>query len=461
MNSILGKVCNAAALAAQAAFLLSAPLAAFAGGHDSGEAPEDPPPVRLGERLFIDKRFSSPDCEPRFSCRVCHLVDEEKDKGGIRAYVDFEKRSKIPRRKEDHHEIEIRNSPTMLDCVEMPRLHMDGQFHSLEELSKTTLSGRNMGWIAGEEEKSFDNAFAVLLNDKGEADPPNLAEGSYAEQFKAAYNVDIAEMERDEAIGWIAKSMSDYMRSLRTTRDSPYDMFLQLNALPAAPEPGQTPSAYADALLGRVRGLEAEGKLAMPGEGFGSVELKGFRIFFRTHGPDRAGSCVECHTPPAFTDFSMHNTGVLQEEYDSLHGSGAFGKLAVPGPEAPRPSTAGLREIPSKEHPEYADLGYWNFADVGTSPLQKKGEADGAFLARMIGTFKTPTVRNLKFTGPYMHNGAVATVKEAVQQYIRVSMAAQAGEVRSGDERLRSITIDADDVAPLAAFLNSLNEKYE
>ena len=34
-----------------------------------------------------------------------------------------------------------------------------------------------------------------------------------------------------------------------------------------------------------------------------------------------------------------------------------------------------------------------------------------------MGAFKTPTIRNVAFTAPYMHDGSVATLEEVVEWY--------------------------------------------
>ena len=47
----------------------------------------------------------------------------------------------------------------------MPRLHFDGEFGSLEELVKGTLSGRPMGWLPGEEDQAFDRVYQTILKD--------------------------------------------------------------------------------------------------------------------------------------------------------------------------------------------------------------------------------------------------------------------------------------------------------
>ena len=35
------------------------------------------------------------------------------------------------------------------------------------------------------------------------------------------------------------------------------------------------------------------------------------------------------------------------------------------------------------------------------------------------GVFKTPTLRNVEFTGPYFHNGGQATLEQVVEFYVR------------------------------------------
>lgn len=44
----------------------------------------------------------------------------------------------------------------------------------------------------------------------------------------------------------------------------------------------------------------------------------------------RGGNCAACHTPPDFSDFRFHNTGLSQQNYDALHGPDAFARLMIP-----------------------------------------------------------------------------------------------------------------------------------
>ena len=38
-----------------------------------------------------------------------------------------------------------------------------------------------------------------------------------------------------------------------------------------------------------------------------------------------------------------------------------------------------------------------------------------------LGAFKTPTLRNVALHGPYMHNGALATLEEVMRHYERLA----------------------------------------
>ncbi len=67
------------------------------------------------------------------------------------------------------------------------------------------------------------------------------------------------------------------------------------------------------------------------------------------------------------------------------------------------------------------------------------------------GVFKTPTLRNVAITGPYMHDGSLRTLKQVVDFY--------AGEGNSNpnlDPEIRKIRLTGGDRDDLVAFLQSL-----
>ena len=423
-----------------------------------GQTPASKQPsaqVRLGLRLFRDTRFSSPQGDLQNSCASCHLLDE--DPQGMRAHTDFFSRSWVPWRTADPRREGLRNAPTILDSALMPRLHFDGEFGSLEELVKGTLAGRPMGWLPGEEDQAFDRVYEIIRNDSTEGLDQA---GSYRAVFKAAYGLEPAKLGKTEVIDRVAKAISDYIRTQNSTRTTPYDGFVQANRLSTEPAKGEDPKLFANRLLGDVAALEKKRMLKLPPR-FGAAAIQGLKIFFRTSGSGSTGNCVACHAPPLFTDFSFHNMGVSQGEYDRVNGDGSFATLQIPAAaKARRPSTQ-FREVPSKRNREFADLGHWNYVDLKGSPLRRAGESDDQLLTRMIGAFKTPTLRNLAYTQPYMHTGGFTSIESALGELMRMSEMARAGQVRSGDEELARIRITDADIPSLVAFLNALNEDFK
>jgi cytochrome c peroxidase len=120
---------------------------------------------------------------------------------------------------------------------------------------------------------------------------------------------------------------------------------------------------------------------------------RGFEVF-------RQSGCPACHIPPTFTDERFHNTGV-----------------------AWRPP--GL------------------FADDGRFVVTRN-DADR-------GAFKTPTLRDVVRTAPYMHDGSLATLEDVVEFY-------DAGG-RSNphlDPEMRRLGLAPQQKRDLVAFLRSL-----
>ena len=406
--------------------------------------------ARLGARLFHDDRFSTPAGDLMNSCSSCHLFDE--DPQGIRARADFFSRSWVPFRMEDPRRDALRNAPTIFDAALMPRLHFDGEFASLEELVKATLTGRPMGWLEGEQARALDLIRQVVL-----ADAATGNQESYRTQFKNVYSVSVESLSRDEVVNLVAKAISAYMRPMKSERTAPYDRFIEANKLEASPATGEDAKEFGRRMLARIASLEAKQELKLTA-GFDAEALKGLKTFVTSSGTSSVGNCVACHAPPLFSDFSFHNVGISQSEYDHVHGEGSFSELEIPSAaSAVRPS-AQFRETPAAKKRGCADLGYWNFANLKTSPLRIANESDEQFLQRMIGTFKTPTLRNLDFSPPYMHTGGFPTIESALGELMRLSEMARAGEVREADKELAKLSISETDIAPLAAFLRTLNQ---
>ena len=285
---------------------------------------------------------------------------------------------------------------------------------------------------------------------------------------------------------------------------SPFDVFLSRNGLPQQPNSGETPLDYSRRLLTLVNGLASPQFVTSNphrGDGlfqfhtqpfeFGGQELEGLKIFLAEPsaiplaGPELAagkiGNCLVCHAAPNFTDFKFHNTGTAQREYDSIHVAGAFTALAIPNlatrngnyngflpaTEIHPNASERFRAIPVLADPALTDLGVWNvFANPDMPNPQAKIRAilcddqvpcplsDAALLDRAIARFKTPSLRDLSHSAPYMHNGQFATLDDIIDFYIRVSGQARTGTLRNSAAQLQGIALTAGDGAALVHSSN-------
>jgi cytochrome c peroxidase len=457
--------------------------------------------------------FTGPYAGRSMNCAACHLIAEQASAsgGGMRSYTDFARRSPIPDRG-DGKTLTVRNSPTMVGPMrphDSLFLHLDGEFTTAEDLVRATLTGRNFGWLPTEHDTAVQHIASVIRGDNGTG-PLGLYTGglSYAVllagkdprippfiRLPGPYTIDVATATDVQILDALARLIGQYLANLRFLRNdlglyigSPYDQFLLKNQIPGKPLPGQTAADYTAQLTATIDGLTApqfldgsEGAFLLHGNQpfqFGPAELDGLKIFLGR------GQCAGCHPPPELTDFAFHNTGAAQEEYDALHGAGAFAALAVPtlaqrraDPNRFLPASAAhpnalaiFKAIPTAADPSLTDLGLWNVFANDDLPLAQApltallcpagGCTPDTLLPRTIALFKTPGLRDLEDAPPFLHNGRADTIEAVVQHYIDMAALARAGKLRNADPRLASVDLAAADIAPLAAFLRSLTEDY-
>ena len=70
------------------------------------------------------------------------------------------------------------------------------------------------------------------------------------------------------------------------------------------------------------------------------------------------------------------------------------------------------------------------------------------------GKFKTPSLRELRWTAPYMHNGAFGTLEDVVDFYIRGE-----GKHPNKDPRIKRLTLTDQQVDDLLDFLDVLSSE--
>jgi len=470
--------------------------------HRQGQVNE---PLAAGDPVMdrsagVTEDLPGPFAGRSMNCRACHLVNEHLNTpgGSVRTYTDYARRSPIPARP-DGATRTPRRSPILVNSTlarSVPLLlHADGEFASIEDLVRGTLTGRNFGWLPSEGSAAVGQIATVIRRDDGTDEfAKKTARLPYRALLKGGglppfvqipevYRLDVEKATDEEILNAVAKLIGAYVDRLQfgvfkpdlgaLYVGSPYDAFLAKNSLPLRPDPGESAPTYAARLRAKIGAL-AEPAWIGPEDGgfkfhrqsyqFGARQLEGLRTFFG------AGRCVACHTPPAFTDFVFHNNGAAQEEYDELHGPGAFAGLKIPSLAQRKPSDLAIfRAVPSPSQPGRTDLGLWNiFAnDLFPSPQQAirmllgvSSAPTAEDLTRTVALFKTPTVRDLGQTGPYFHTGRKDGLDAVLRHYLRFSELARANRVRNGDERLREISVTPADLDALQAFLRSLNEDY-
>jgi cytochrome c peroxidase len=70
-----------------------------------------------------------------------------------------------------------------------------------------------------------------------------------------------------------------------------------------------------------------------------------------------------------------------------------------------------------------------------------------------FGQFKTPSLRNVALTAPYMHDGRYATLREVVRHYSELDMERIHAD---GERLLRPLKLLDTEIDDLVAFLESL-----
>ncbi|QRF90591.1 di-heme enzyme [Alcaligenes faecalis] len=79
--------------------------------------------------------------------------------------------------------------------------------------------------------------------------------------------------------------------------------------------------------------------------------------------------------------------------------------------------------------------GLYNLDGKGAYPFPNRGVFESTALPQDMGAFRAPSLRNVEVTGPYMHDGSVATLAEVIEQYSQGGRLIDKGPYK-GDGRL-------------------------
>jgi cytochrome c peroxidase len=115
---------------------------------------------------------------------------------------------------------------------------------------------------------------------------------------------------------------------------------------------------------------------------------------------------------------------------------------------------------------EFHDTGLYNLAGALSYPSPNTGIYEYTKQPGDVGKFKTPTLRNIAVTAPYMHDGSIATLEEVLDHYSAggrtIASGPHAGvghENPNKDPLIGGFTLTAQDKSDLIAFLESLTDQ--
>ncbi|WP_298824446.1 cytochrome c peroxidase [uncultured Piscinibacter sp.] len=162
-------------------------------------------------------------------------------------------------------------------------------------------------------------------------------------------------------------------------------------------------------------------------EAMDGLAQRGFAVF-------RARGCVDCHAIGArhalFSDGGFHNIGVRARS-ESLN-ERPVDVVLVPG-------------TTTQVTPETLRI-------IGVADAPDRGRHEVTGRAADLRAFRTPSLRNVALTAPYMHDGSLATLDEVLDHYVRGGWPADPAQ----DPRIRPIVLDAQERRALLAFLAAL-----
>lgn len=157
---------------------------------------------------------------------------------------------------------------------------------------------------------------------------------------------------------------------------------------------------------------------------------RGFQLF------TGKAQCSQCHTVnkeyALFTDNNLHNTGFGYADAMTDKTANPSQRVQVsPGVYVDVPS----KVIDSVAEPKANDLGRY---EVTQNPQDR-------------WRYKTPSLRNVQLTAPYMHNGSIASLREVVEFYNRGGIANE-----NLDPLIKPLHLSGTEIDDLSAFLESL-----
>ena len=147
------------------------------------------------------------------------------------------------------------------------------------------------------------------------------------------------------------------------------------------------------------------------------------------------GNCSTCHFGPNFSNSEFHDIGIPYSLGPGRVDAGRHG---------------GIRRV---KEDKYNLLGRYSDDASRASGSRTRHVAENH---ATFGQFKVPSLRNVALTAPYMHNGRLATLTDAVRHYSELN---EERLHQDGEALLKPLRLSAGEIADLVAFLETLTSR--
>ncbi len=169
------------------------------------------------------------------------------------------------------------------------------------------------------------------------------------------------------------------------------------------------------------------------------------------------GSCVDCHSGPQLTDELFHNIGVPQTgtavptTADCPAGNAACDCSTDPGsrPCAPWGAYDGISKLKASK---WLRTSMWSDtpSDSSRDAYVMRDKTD------LKGAWRTPSLRNVALTAPYMHDGRYATLEDVIWHYNTGGRNAGPEQVGHPAAEIKPLLLTEGEQSDLVAFLETL-----
>ncbi len=354
----------------------------------SNTVADDPRAAKLGQQLFFDQRLSG---NGLIACATCHQPQRRFTDGRVKGQAIGTSK---------------RNTPSIVGTAYSPWLYWDGRRDSLWSQALSPLEDPN------EHNGTRMQYVRLIATDPGYRTAYEGLFGSIPDLSNRSRFPSVATPVGDSRsnTAWLAMTAED--------RELVNKIFVNIGKSIAAYErllmPGPSRfDAYVKAVLDR--NVKAQQEM------FNNDELMGLRLFIGK------ANCTQCHNGPLFTNYEFHNTGII----------------SFPGEVPDKGRVAGVRSVRSNP---FNCLSAYN-DDSAKDCAELRFARNGP---ELIGAMRTPSLRNLEGTSPYMHKGQMATTAEILDHYNRAPLA------MIGHNETKPLKLSRRELKQLETFLKSL-----